>query len=846
MPLLTDAQLRSELERCESCELKPCRDACPAHCSPADFIMAAQVGNPSDFRRAAAQIMTHNPMGASCGYTCPDTHCQAACTRMGFDRPVEIPSIQTTLVKRAAELGGMPVLEEPVAEKGKTVAVIGAGPAGLVAAHTLTRLGYRVEVFDRAEQAGGACNLIPEHRLPRDVLKVDLDYLLDSPRLKLHLGSDVGDPAELAARFDAVVLAVGLTEPIGLGVPGEEAALYGWDFLSDPGGHDLQGAVAVVGGGAVAVDVAVTARLQGAERVEIFSLEKLSEMPLTDKELKELTDHGVQVNGRVRVTGIRAEGGAISGIDVVRLSYARGDRAYAEETAEAAPFDPRGVVDVPGTEQHRGDIRHIIVAIGHRPSLRPVDGVFVAGDCEHGPSTVVEAVASGKNAALEVDAHLSSTAHPVPDNTVFRSRNTRPANKRKSAFTVPGYNARPVPLQTDFFGRTLRSPFLLSAAPPTDGYEQMKLAYEAGWAGGIMKTAFDGVPIHIPSEYMFSFGSRTWGNCDNVSGHSLDRVCGEVERLVAECPGFLVMGSTGGPVTGDHDADRAAWQSNTRKLEAAGVMGIEYSLSCPQGGDGTEGDIVAQSPAVTARIIDWILATGDPAVPKLFKLTAAVTSVAVIMRAVREVLDRYPDAKAGVTLANTFPTLGFRPSVDKLWDEGVVVGMSGEGVTPISNLTLANVAGLGVKVSGNGGPMEYKAAADFLALGAETVQFCTLAMKYGYGIIDELESGLSHLMADRGIGSVAELIGCALPEPVTDFMALPAEKKISAVHEELCVSCGNCSRCSYFAISMGHDLHPVMDAERCVGCSICTKKCISGALYMRERTPEEAAALRED
>jgi dihydropyrimidine dehydrogenase (NAD+) subunit PreA len=155
------------------------------------------------------------------------------------------------------------------------------------------------------------------------------------------------------------------------------------------------------------------------------------------------------------------------------------------------------------------------------------------------------------------------------------------------------------------------------------------------------------------------------------------------------------------------------------------------------------------------------------------------------------------------------------------------------------------VAGLGVTVSGNGGPMDYKAAADFLALGAETVQFCTLVMKYGYGILEEIESGLSHLLEARGIGSVRELIGIALPRPVTDFMELPSRKGISTCDTELCVRCGNCSRCSYLAITLDEDDHPVTDPAKCIGCGICVKKCISGALSLRERTEAELAAVVE-
>jgi dihydropyrimidine dehydrogenase (NAD+) subunit PreA len=345
---------------------------------------------------------------------------------------------------------------------------------------------------------------------------------------------------------------------------------------------------------------------------------------------------------------------------------------------------------------------------------------------------------------------------------------------------------------------------------------------------------------------MFAFSPYTYANCDNVSGHPLDRVCREIEQLINEWPDRLTLASTGGPVTGRDDFDAAGWQSNTRKLEAAGAMGIEYSLSCPQGGDGTEGDIVSQNAALTAKIIEWILQVGDPEIPKLFKLTAAVTSIVPILRAIRKVLAQHPNSKAGITLANSFPTLGFRPATGRRWDEGVIVGMSGDGVTPISYLTLANAVPEGIEISGNGGPMNYKAAMDFLALGVKTVQFCTIVMKQGYGIIKDLESGTAYLMQERGIQSMSELIGIAQPHPVTDFMALTPVKKISDPNHALCVSCGNCARCPYLAITLDEHGLPHTDPAVCIGCSICAKKCFVGAIQMRARCAEELAVLHEN
>ncbi|MDL1949648.1 dihydropyrimidine dehydrogenase [Acidobacteria bacterium ACD] len=821
---LTPAQLLSEMERCLFCEEKPCKEACPADCSPADFIMAARVGEPSDWRRAAGLILSENPLGGVCGAVCPDRHCMAACSRKTFDRPVLIPEIQAQVVENAKETGVMPAFRH-AAPTGKKVAVVGAGPAGLGAAALLAQQGHAVTIFEAGDRPGGMCLLIPDSRLPKRVLFSDIDFLLGLGDIRLETHARVTEPVELrSAGFDAVLVTTGLDQPLTLGLRGEELAVPWARLLFDPPSARLKGkTVAVIGGGAVAVDCAVTARSRGAARVELFALESLSEMPLTAKERKELLDAGVEVTGRTRVTEIRRKDGSVDGIVTLKVELPRGRK-----------FHPSAVADVGGTRLVRPDVNAVVLAIGARPSARSRGKArFYAGDMENGPTTVVEAVAAGKNAATLVDAYLDG------------ERKVLIQKRTKARVPLPGLVKTPVPLDADFFGRPIPSPFLLSAAPPTDGYDQMRKAYEAGWAGGVMKTAFDGLPIHIPARYMFAFTPATYGNCDNVSGHPLDRVRREVERLVTEFPDRLTLASTGGSVTGDDEADRRSWQSNTRKLESCGAMGIEYSLSCPQGGDGTKGDIVSQDAELTAKIVGWVLEAGRADVPKLFKLTGAVTAIRPIVAAVKAVLEKHPGKKAGVTLANTFPTLAFRKGEKPSWEEGVVVGMSGEGVAPISNLTLANVAGSGVTVSGNGGPMDYKAAAHFLALGASTVQFCTVVMKHGYGIVHDLHSGLSHLMADRGYRSVAELVGCALPHPVTGFMELPSKKPISAVDRDVCEHCGNCTRCPYLAISLDHELVPVTDPARCVGCSICAQKCFSGALFMRDRTPRELAALVE-
>jgi dihydropyrimidine dehydrogenase (NAD+) subunit PreT len=819
---LTDAQLRAELNRCEYCEEKPCKTACPADCSPADFIMAARLGAQSDYKRAGALIMGSNPLGWVCGVVCPDYFCMKACSRRTFDQAINIPAVQASVMKRAYE-AGLSTFTAPKCN-GKKVAVIGAGPAGLGAASVLAQRGYKVTVFEQRKRLGGMTHLIPDFRLGKQVVRRDIEFFKGLGAIDFQLGKPVKDPEALLATYKAVIVSAGLEEPMRLDIPGGECALSWQAYLEGQKQISVAGKkVAVLGGGAVAVDCATTAKKHGALSVDLVYRRRQQDMPLTAYERDMLLENGIEIASCCRPLEVVRKGRKVTGLRIARMMLPKGKAARPENF----------VVNQKESPAFR-EFDVVISAIGSRPGipLKKARGVFYAGDMVLGASTVVEAVATGKNAALEADAfiHGEKPLH-------FK-------NRAKSHAVLAGLELCPVPIDAEFFGRKIKSPFLLSAAPHTDGYAQMRKAYQAGWAGGVMKTAFDNVPIHIPAEYMAVFGPSTYGNCDNVSGHALDRVRGEVERLIKEFPDRLTLASTGGPVTGRYEEDKRVWQSNTRKLESAGAMGVEYSLSCPQGGDGTEGDIVSQNAELAAKIIDWVMEASADDNPKLFKLTAAVTSINPILKRIKQVFDKYPNKKGGVTLANSFPSLVLRKAENRRWEEGVVVGMSGEGVLPISNLTLAKVSGMGVAVSGNGGPMNYKAAANFLALGAQTVQFCTIVMKYGLGIVEELHSGLSFLMEERGFKSVKELIGSALPNPITDFMALSATKKLPQVDAELCEHCGNCTRCPYQAITLNGSKVPRFDPALCIGCSLCAQKCFAGAIAMRPRTARELAALQ--
>lgn len=813
----TNAQLKSEINRCEYCEDKPCLQACPAHCSPADFIMAAKNGQPRDYERASAIILGSNPLGGVCGYTCPDYHCMKACTHKLFDRPVNIPAIQSSIINRARLYGKEPLFNIPD-KKAKTVCVIGGGPAGLGTASVLLQKGYSVTIHEKEKELGGMARLIPDYRLPKETLDADINFVKKLGNLEVITNHNIDDPESLNGKFDAVVFATGLNQPLSLNIPGSEYLISWLPFLKNPDMIEIKGRkVAIIGGGAIVADVASACMLKGAKQIDMIALEKLSEMPLSEREFDDVKNSDVVIHQRTKVKSV---------VFTPNIKYNL--ECCQVELPENTKFHPTKMIDVDDSDHPLKGYDHVFLAIGARSVFKKSENekVFYTGDMSNGPTTVVEAVAAGKNTALQVDAFLSGRKKLTFESPV------------KSYHHLDGRKYEPVSLETDFFGRKISSPFLLSAAPPSDGYAQMIKAYEAGWAGGVMKTAFDDIPIHIPSEYMFAVSQTTFANCDNVSGHPLKRVCKEIGHLVEEFPDRLTMASTGGPVSGNDDEDKKVWQSNTKMLEEAGAMGIEYSLSCPQGGDGTHGDIVSQDAELTAKIIDWVMQCGDKNVPKLFKLTGAVTAIQPILMAIKEVFERYPDKKAGITLANSFPALLFRDhhgGKQTVWQEGVIVGLSGDGVTPISNLTLSKAASMKLHISANGGPMDYLSAANFLAMGTQTVQFCTIVMKHGYHIIDELKGGLSYLLAEKKMSSLKELIGCALPNVVTDFMDLPAKKLMPDVLEELCTHCGNCTRCSYMALSFDENKIPRTDYSRCVGCSICVQKCFTQALYMRER-----------
>src|ERR1044071_9137115 len=251
---MTRGQLQTELLRCEYCEEKPCTKACPVNCSPYDFIMAARVGNPSDIRRAAAEIMHSNPLGGVCGLVCPDRFCMAACSKKKFDGSINIPKVQASLVEMAKRLGGIPKFDTPTLN-GKRIAIIGGGPAGLGVAAALGQLGYAVDIFESRPTLGGMMNLIPDQRLDKNVVQSDIEFLLSLGTITAKTGVNVEDPKQLLSQgYEAVCVTTGLWKPIELGIENEYLAIKMVNLLANKQSYTFDGRVAIVGGGATAVD----------------------------------------------------------------------------------------------------------------------------------------------------------------------------------------------------------------------------------------------------------------------------------------------------------------------------------------------------------------------------------------------------------------------------------------------------------------------------------------------------------------------------------------------------------------------------------------------------------------
>jgi NADPH-dependent glutamate synthase beta subunit-like oxidoreductase/formate hydrogenlyase subunit 6/NADH:ubiquinone oxidoreductase subunit I len=383
----------------------PCQEACPTHIDIPSMI--AHIGR-GQYKESLGVLLKDTPLPNSCGLVCP-APCEDACVQKTVSAAVFIKPMKSVAARCS---GGYPLLECD-APSGKKVAIVGSGPAGLTAAYYLAQKGHQIEIFDGRKEAGGIMRYgIPNYRLPAEVLNAEID-MIKSLGVIIHTDKAIANVMDLKKQgFDASFVATGLQHSRSLGVPGDNQpfVLGGMDFLRKVrnGENPRVGPhVIVIGGGNVAIDVAMTSFRQGATKVEIWYRRSRDVMPATQHEVGLALDEGVKLIELWTPARVLPDN---------RIEFAR--------SKNAPDADPAQNVIVHAD--------HIIACIGQNADIDYLDGsaielnsgnivadpvtlmtaepgVFSGGDITHGTSTVVAAIGSGKRAAESIHAFLTGS-----------------------------------------------------------------------------------------------------------------------------------------------------------------------------------------------------------------------------------------------------------------------------------------------------------------------------------------------------------------------------------------------------------------------------------------------------
>jgi len=397
----------------------PCSSNCPAHTNIPSFLNRMSDGN---LMEAARVLLDFNPIPAITGRVCP-IFCEPECNRSEFDEPVAIRCIERSLgdgiLERMSEF-----FTPPKTKSGRNIAIIGSGPAGLTAAYTLRRSGHRVTVFEKRPEAGGMLlHSIPAYRLPKDVVRKQVQAL-KGMGIKFEVGVNVGKDvsmAELMGGFDAVFLASGAWKERPLGIKGEKIVLSGLEFLNriNNGSRDIPGKrVAVIGGGNVALDVARTLLRLGGEPVVIYRRTQ-AEMPAFRDEVKKAKEEGIEFEFLTLPTEASEANGKIT-LKCVRMRLGSRDASGRPKSIPikgsdfTAPFD--AIIKAVGEESDTS----LLPATFRPKALKGSASVhwlgknlFAGGDFISGPSMVVQAMASGREAADLIERSLKGRQPPA-------------------------------------------------------------------------------------------------------------------------------------------------------------------------------------------------------------------------------------------------------------------------------------------------------------------------------------------------------------------------------------------------------------------------------------------------
>ncbi len=421
----------------------PCQLACPAGVDVQGYVALAALNKHRD---AIALIKERNPLPAVCGRVCTRPCEVNGCRRNLLDEAVGVDYIKRYLSD--LDLGDKDPWRPNVAPpNGKRVAVVGAGPAGLSCAYYLALRGYTVSMFEAQPEAGGMLRYgIPEYRLPKDVLDLEINQILDlgvQLSTNVQLGRDFTIASLKQGGYDAVFLGIGAWDSSKMRVADEDSpgVLAGIEFLKQFGLKrriDIHGRVLVVGGGNTAIDCARTALRLGVAEVRLLYRRTRAEMPANGAEIEEAGREGVKMDflaAPVRV--LRGENGRVAGVECIRMEL--GD---PDQSGRRSPRPIRG-------SEFRVDCDFVLAAIGQGtrvkelvdgrvPDFLPlgeslsltrwqtvevnertfettVDGVFSGGDVVTGAATAIEAIAAGRKAAYAIDRYVvTGRAEPEP------------------------------------------------------------------------------------------------------------------------------------------------------------------------------------------------------------------------------------------------------------------------------------------------------------------------------------------------------------------------------------------------------------------------------------------------
>jgi glutamate synthase (NADPH/NADH) small chain len=427
LPPLTPNEAAVEADRCLYCYDAPCTHACPTHINIPQFIKKIATHN---LRGSAATIFSSNLLGATCARVCPvEELCVGACVLGADHKPIAIGRLQRFAMDYAREHGSYPVVK--AAPTGKSIAVVGSGPAGLSCAGELALLGHAVTIFEKYEMPGGLSTYgIIALREPVEVA-LEEARMIEGLGVKIKTGVEIGkdiSPATLQKEFDAIVLSVGLARTPGLSIAGEEVVVDGLEFIeaSKVAAAKLSVGrnVIVIGAGNTAVDCATIAKRLGAERVTMVYRRTDREMSCYEHEYDFARKEGIEFRFLSQPARVVMKGGSPSGLECLRVELGAPDAS-----GRPAPTPVKGSEFVLAADQIIKAVGQnkltLAVLLGLKTTKGFIDvdasfqtnvaGIYAIGDCirSSGVASTVMAVEDGKLAAATIHQQIATRPLPV-------------------------------------------------------------------------------------------------------------------------------------------------------------------------------------------------------------------------------------------------------------------------------------------------------------------------------------------------------------------------------------------------------------------------------------------------